>query len=189
MVKQFLGALLLTLPLGATAFGQLELDVAPLSNRSLSGSADFGSSGRQVASDGLLSLGTLTITSEMFVDEDPENPLDSFAINVNSDGFAYLPEINGGSLLIQSASGSNVQFTGPNQSHDFNVYSVGAGRYDYSNQGLGGPTSYQNGANESVTAYGGYFFREADYNTLDGQTETFADGFSLSPSQSSRISL
>ena len=116
MVKQFLGALLLTLPLGATAFGQLELDVAPLSNRSLSGSADFGSSGRQVASDGLLSLGTLTITSEMFVDEDPENPLDSFAINVNSDGFAYLPEINGGSLLIQSASGSNVQFTGPNQS-------------------------------------------------------------------------
>lgn len=188
MVKQFLGALLLTLPLGATAFGQLELDVAPLSNRSLSGSADFGSSDRQVASDGLLSLGTLTITSEMFVGEDPENPLDSFAINVNSDGFAYLPEINGGSLLIQSASGSNVQFTGPNQSHDFNVYSVGAGRYDYSNQGLVGATSYQNGANESVTAYGGYFFREADYNTLDGQTETFADGFSLSPSQSSRIS-
>ena len=186
MVKQFLGALLLTLALGATAFGQL--DVALLSNRSLSGSADFGSSGRQVASDGLLSLGTLTITSEMFVGEDPENPLDSFAINVNSDGFAYLPEINGGSLLIQSASGSNVQFTGPNQSHDFNVYSVGAGRYDYSNQGLVGATSYQNGANESVTAYGGYFFREAVYNTLDGQTETFADGFSLSPSQSSRIS-
>ena len=186
MVKQFLGALLLTLPLGATAFGQLE--VAPLSNRSLSGSVDFGESGRQVASDGLLSLGTLTITSDMFVDEDPENPLDSFAINVNSDGFAYLPEINGGSLLIQSASGSDVQFTGPNQSHDFNVYSVGAGRYDYSNQGLVGATSYQNGANESVSAYGGYFFREADYNTLDGQTETFADGFSLSPSQSSRIS-
>lgn len=163
----------------------------PLRNRALTGTVDFGSGGRQVTSDGLLSLGTLTLTSESFAEEVDldldgfvDEPLPSFSINVAANGYAFLSN----DLLIRSSSATDVQFDGPDQSHTFDVFRIGTGTYDYQNAGLSGNTSFIDGGGNQVTAYGGNWFWEADYTTIAGETETVARTFELSSTQPSRVS-
>jgi hypothetical protein len=187
----FLVALILgsIISVSATA-EEPQLEPPVLLNRALTGTIDFGSSGRQVTNSSLLRLGTLTLTSETFADEDldmdgvVDNPIPSFSIDVSAGGYALLP--NG--LLIRSTSETDVQFNGANQSHTFDVYQTGAGRYEHHNTGLTGATSYTNGSGDVETAYGGNWFWEADYVTISGQTETVARTFELGPTQSSILS-
>ncbi len=147
--------------------------VPSLASRSLQGTVDFGTAGRQVVAPGnLLHLGSLTLTSERLPGEDSnedgtvDSPIASPPISVSGSGYAYLE--NG--LLIKSADGADFQFTAADQSHTFDVYRIGTGAYDLRNEGLTGSTSFRTANDETVTSYGGNWHWTADYNTISGST-------------------
>lgn len=138
-------------------FGQAD----PPANRTLSGNADFGDQGRHIA--GATSLGTITITSDD-LGMDPAH-----AISVAENGFAFLPN----NFLIRNG-GSSLTFDSSNQSETFDVYYLGEGSYngDFT---LPGQNSYTNGSGETVTAFGGNWIWQAQFNRLNGEQQTFSN--------------
>lgn len=152
----------------------------PLANRPLAGSADFGDVGRAVInSQGLLELGTIHLTAQAFADEDPVAPDAAFDIHVHGSGFVQLS--NG--LLLRPTGGSDAIFTGPGQTQSFDVFRNGpAGRFDFTAAPLAGPTTYDSGNGDTVSAYGGNLQWSAIYNTLAGEAFTVTRNFSNQPS-------
>jgi hypothetical protein len=144
----------------------------PIANRTLSGNSDFGDLGRHIG--GTVSLGTLSVSSDdlealVFPGVMDPDPVAAHAINVPAGGYALLPN----NFLIRNESGGDLSFDGSNQTHDFAVYHLGSGDFDQSFS-LSGANQYTNGSGETVTAYGGNVFWEAQFNRLDGQEQTFA---------------
>lgn len=146
-----------------TAYGQIE--PIPLENRTLTGSKDFMDAGRHIGSK---ALGTITITSASLAEGETDQP--SHDIRIGANGYAYLQ--NG--LVLRNSSGSELVFNGPGQSHDLDVLFLGSGSYDIDNFSLSPSNQYVNGADSTVTAFGGHWHWEADYNKIDGSTATFA---------------
>jgi len=148
----------------------------PPADRTLSGSANFDL-GRHIG--GVVSLGTLTITSDD-LGMDPAH-----SIEVSENGYAFLSN----DILIRNGSGGSLVFDGSNQSHDFDVFYFGSGDYN-ENVTLPGNNSYINGSDDSVTAFGGNWFWQSEYTRLNGQRQTFSiddEQFRVSPT-SRRIS-
>ena len=168
--------LLVVLSVFASADNLLaQVEVAPpepqLENRTLSGTADF-ELGRHIG--GTVSLGTLSISSNdleafSFPGITDPDPVSAHSINVQAGGFALLPN----NILIRNESGNDLSFNSSNQTHDFEVYHLGSGKFDISTN-LPSFNQYTNGSGDQVTAFGGNIFWEAQFNRLDGEQQTFA---------------
>ena len=137
----------------------------PLENRPLTGSADFQDVGRHV---GQRALGTITLTTPTPADGEVDQP--SHDIRIEADGFAFLS--NG--LVLRNSSGGELLFNAPGQSHDLDVLFLGSGAYSVDNFSLPSSNEYIDGGDNVVTAFGGYWNWQADYNRIDGTTATFS---------------
>ena len=128
-------------------------------NPTLTGSANFGDVGRHI---GVNSLGTITI------DSDDLMGADAFVVKLNQDGYAYL----GNGLVLRNESGSDLTFTGNNESHTLAVYSLASGAYSFSGA-LPTLNQYENGDGTIVNSFGGHWHWEGDYARIDGSTANF----------------